>query len=99
MHCANCKSEWAREDGHHLTFIGTENKVFAKLVQMNEDLVKILENIGMPLKRSEDGVVSTADILSYVEKLSNCCDKPNIFFTRFVDKDDTPDVPREIVNE
>lgn len=21
MHCANCKSEWAREDGHHLTFI------------------------------------------------------------------------------
>lgn len=98
MHCANCKSEWARKDGH-LTFIGTENKVFDKLVCLNGDLIKILEGIGMPLKRSEDGVVSTANILSYVEKLSDCCDKPNIFFTRLVDKDDTPDVPKEIVNE
>ena len=94
MHCANCKSEWARKDFYDLKYIGTEHKVFDKFVLMNEHLIKILENIGMPLKRSEDGVVSTANILSYVEKLSNCCDKPNIFFTRFVDKDDTPDVPR-----
>ena len=95
MHCANCKSEWARKDFYDLKYIGTEHKVFDKFVLMNEHLIKILENIGMPLKRSEDGVVSTANILSYVEKLSNCCDKPHIFFTRFVDKDDTPDVPRE----
>ena len=94
MHCANCKSEWAREDFYDLKYIGTEHKVFDKFFLMNEHLIKILENIGMPLKRSEYGVVSTANILSYVEKLSNCCDKPNIFFTRFVDKDDTPDVPR-----
>lgn len=95
MHCANCKSEWARMNMYDLKFIGTEYKVANELVRMNEDLIKVLENIGMPLKRSEDGVVSTADILSYVERLSNCCDKPNIFFTRFVDKDDTPDVPKE----
>ena len=95
MHCANCKSEWARKNMYELKFIGTEYEVANELIRLNEHLIKILENIGMPLKRSEDGVVSTANILSYVEKLSNCCDKPHIFFTRFVDKDDTPDVPRE----
>ena len=38
MHCANCKSEWAREDMHHIKYIGTEHKVANELVRMNEYL-------------------------------------------------------------
>ena len=80
MYCANCKKEWATIKKESYT--STQYETAIKISKLNRELLETLGNIGMPIKRDEYGEFPTEKILTYIDMLSACCDKPNIFYVK-----------------